>query len=45
MKRYEFQQKIYSSVFLRAQLTIGSIGSDDGLALARRQAIVWTNAG
>ena len=27
------------------EFTISSIGSDDGLALTRRQAIIWTNNG
>ena len=31
-------------MFLRVQLTITSIGLDNGLALNRQQAIIWTNA-
>ena len=39
----EFSPKLVS----RGQInnTISSIGSDDGLASARRQAIIWTNDG
>ena len=31
-------------MFLRVQLTITSIGLDNGLAPNRLQAIIWTNA-
>ena len=32
-------------MFLGVQTTISSIGSDNGLAPARPQAIIWTNDG
>ena len=42
MKMYEFWLNFHWSVFLRVQLSYSSIGSDNGLALSRRQAIIWT---
>ena len=48
MKMYEFWLKFHWSWFLRVQLTIhvySSVGSDNGLALSRRQANIWTNGG
>ena len=33
------------SLFLMVQLKYWSIGSEDGLAPVRRQAIIWTNDG
>ena len=46
MKMLEFRLKFYWSLFLRVRLTIKfSIGSDNGLAQTRRQAIIWTNDG
>ena len=44
MKMYKFWLTFHWSLFPRIQLTISSIGSDDGLAPTRRQAIIWTNA-
>ena len=44
MKRFVFWLKLYWSLFLRVQLTKSSIGSNNGLASNRRQAIIWTNA-
>ena len=46
MKMYSFRLIFHWSLFPRVQLTISSsIGSDNGLAPARRQAIIWTNDG
>ena len=45
MKMYEFRLRYHWSLFPRVQLTISRIGSDNGLAPARRQAIIWTNGG
>ena len=43
MKMFNFD---YGSLFLRVQLTeYPNIGSDNGLAPTRRQAIIWTIAG
>ena len=44
MNLYEFQLRYYLSLLLRVKLTISSIGSDNGLAPARRQTIIWNNA-
>ena len=43
MKMYEFRLKYNFS--WEPDLQYRSIGSDNGLAPAKRQAIVWTNAG
>ena len=43
MKMLEFWLRFHWSLFLRVQLIIIRIGSDNGLALFRRQAIIWTN--
>ena len=40
MQMYEFRLRFHWSLFLTA-----SIGSDNGLAPTRRQAIIWTNYG
>ena len=45
MKIFEFRLKFHWSLFLRVQLTYSSIGSDNGLAPSRGQAIIWTNDG
>ena len=45
MKMYEFPLTFHWSLFLRFELTILCIGSDNGLALTRQQAIIWTNDG
>ena len=47
MKMFEFRLKFHWSLFPRVQFTIfqHSIGSNDGLAPFRRQAIIWTNDG
>ena len=45
MKVFEFLLKFHIRLFLRVELQYASIGSDNGLAPARRQAIVWTNYG
>ena len=39
-----FWMKFHWNLFLRDQLTITSIGYDNGLALIRRQAIIESNA-
>ena len=39
MEIYEFRLK-FQGLFLRVQLTNSNIGSDNGLELARQQAIV-----
>ena len=43
LKIFEFRIKFHGNLFLRVQLTV-SIGSGNGLAPRRRQAITWTNA-
>ena len=43
MKMFEFPLIFHWSLSPRLQLTISSIGSDNGLAPTRRQAIIWTN--
>ena len=43
MKSFVVWLKFYWSLFLRVKLTITSIGSENGLAPNRRQAIIWTN--
>ena len=46
LKMFEFLLKFHWSLFLRVELTIYySIGLDNGLVPARRQALIWTNAG
>ena len=45
MKIFKFQLKFHWNLFLRVQLKYSSIGSDEGLALTRRQAIIWNNDG
>ena len=45
LKILEFRLRFHWSLFLRVQLTIIRIGSDNGLAPVRRQAIMWTNDG
>ena len=46
MKILEFQLHFHWSLFLRVQLTkFSRIGSDNGLAPSRRQAIIWINDG
>ena len=45
MKIYEFRLIFHWNLILRFKLTNSSIGSDNGLALNRRQAIIWTNDG
>ena len=45
MKTHKFRLRFHWSLFLRFELIISSIGSDNGLAPARRQAIIWTNDG
>ena len=42
---FEFRLKFHWSLFLRDRLTIFHLGSDNGLAPSRRQAIIWTNDG
>ena len=44
-KMLEFRFRFYWSLFLSVQLLYHSIGSDNGLAPKRRQAIIWTNGG
>ena len=43
MKVYEFRLRFHWSLFLRVQLTV--FQHWNGLAPARRQAIIWSNAG
>ena len=45
MEMLLFLFKFHWSLFLRVQLTISIIGSENGLAPTRRQAIIWTNDG
>ena len=45
MKMLEFRLNFHWSLFLRVQLKYSTIGSDNGLAPSRRQAIIWTNGG
>ena len=45
MKIFEFQIRFDWSLFQKVQLTIISIGSDNGLAPSRRQVIIWNNDG
>ena len=46
MEIYEFSLQYPWSLFLGVQLKQNSIiGSDNGLAPTRRQAIIWTNDG
>ena len=42
---FEFRLKYHWNLFPRVQLTIFQLGSDNGLAPTRRQAIIWTNDG
>ena len=44
-KILEFRLKFHWSLFLRSNQQFSSIGSDNGLAPARRQAIIWNNDG
>ena len=43
IKIYEFRLKLHWSLLIRVQWKYASIGSDNGLAPTRRQAIIWTN--
>ena len=43
MKIYEFRLRIHWSLFIRSNYQYSSIGSANGLAPTRRQAIIWTN--
>ena len=45
MKIYELRLIFHRILFLRVKLAISSIGSDNGLAPTRRQAIIWINDG
>ena len=45
MKMYKFWLRFHLSLVPRIQLTIFHIGSDNGLAPVRQQAIIWTNDG
>ena len=45
MKMCKFRLRFHWSLFPMVQLTIFQPGSDNGLAPARRQAIIWTNDG
>ena len=42
MESFIFQFKFHGSLFTKVQCS--SIGAENGLALIRRQAIIWTNA-
>ena len=43
MKMYKFRLRFHWSLFPSVQSTKSNIGSDNGLAPNRRQAIIWTN--
>ena len=45
LKMYGFRSGFHWSLFLGVHWQYSSIGSDNGLTPARRQAIVWTNNG
>ena len=45
MKIYKFWLRFHWNLLPRVQLTNSSIGSDNGLALVRRQVFIWTNDG
>ena len=45
MKMVEFRLTFHWSLFPRVKSTMFQHGSDNGLAPARRQAIIWTNDG
>ena len=45
MKMYEFRSRFHWSLFLRVQWTIFQLGSENGLAPTRQQAIIWNNDG
>ena len=42
---YEIRLRFHWSSFPSVQLKYPSIGSDNGLASERQQAIIWTNDG
>ena len=42
---HEFPWKFHSGLSLGSNVQYTSIGLDNGLAPARRQAIIWTNDG
>ena len=44
MKSFAFWFEYYRGFYLRAQLTISSIGSGNSLVLSRWHALTWTNA-
>ena len=44
-KCMNFDEKLLWSLFLGVQLAISQLGSDNGLAPTRRQAIIWTDDG
>ena len=45
MKTNEFRLRFHWSLFVGSNQQYSSIGSDNGLAPARRQAIIWSNDG
>ena len=45
MKMYKFRLRFHWSLLPRVELTILQHCSDNGLAPARRQAVIWTNGG
>ena len=45
IKMHELRLKFDWSLFLGSNQQYYSIGSDNGLAPSRRQAIIWTNVG
>ena len=45
MQMCEFRLGFHWSLFLGANKQYFSTGSDNGLALTRRQAIIWTDVG
>ena len=45
MEMYELRLKFQWNLFLGFQLTLSTIGLDNGLTTTRRQSIIWTNEG
>ena len=45
IKTFDFQLQFHRNKYLGSNCQYSNIGSDSGLALNRRQAIIWTNDG
>ena len=45
MEMYEFRLVFHWGLFLGSNWQYSNIGSDNGLAVTRRQVITWTNDG